>query len=188
MRALFLVFVAALAPAGAAGANPLKSLYTTVDLKSCKPIKLQGEGRAWTCPGLPGYPVYVAETDRRQFVSAGSEAEHRRAATQTLGPFNTIFETGRWRATIEWRFDRRGGSQVPYATIVRYHTSRNGQRGEVLVVSRVTARETCQVGYVDALANPDAIALARRIADQDTRTFDCAREPRAVGEQGRSPM
>jgi hypothetical protein len=183
-----LTAAAAVLSALPATANPVKSLYTTIELKSCKPVKRHRDGDAWRCEGLPGYPVYVAEGDLRQFVSAGWDAEHRRAATQTLSPFNTIFESGSQRATIEWRFQRRAGSPVPYATIVRYHTSAEGRRGDVLVVSKVTPQETCHVAYIDALANPDAIALARRVADEKARIFDCAAEPRAMGDQGKSPM
>ena len=190
MRALaFVVAVAAgLVPAAPATSNPVKSLYTTVDLKACKRIKRHRDGGAWHCEGLPGYPVFVAEGDLRQFVSAGADAEKRRAATQTLGAFNSIFKRGSDRATIEWRFVRRGERKIPYAIIVRFHTSTDGRRGDVLVVSKVGASETCHVAYVDALANGDAIALARRIADDKARTFDCSQEPQAEGATGQSPM
>jgi hypothetical protein len=171
-----------------AGANPVKSLYTTVELKACQLLKRHRDGDAWRCQGLPGYPVYVAEGDLRQFVSAGRDAEHRRAATQTLHAVNTIFDGGNRRATIEWRFERRGDGHLPYATIVRYHTSQQGIRGDVLVISKVTPRETCHLAYVDAVANSNAIALARRIADEQARPFDCSQEPRTVGAQGKSPM
>jgi hypothetical protein len=172
----------------AATANPVKSLYTTVDLKVCKQIKRSRDGGAWRCDGLPGYPVYIAEGDLRHFVSAGADPEKRRAAMQTLGPFNSIFERGSQRATIEWRFDRRGERQLPYAIIVRFHTSLEGRRGDVLVVSKVGPSESCHMAYIDALANEDAIALARRIADERARAFDCRQEPRAEGATGRSPM
>jgi hypothetical protein len=168
--------------------NPVKSLYTTVDLKACKRLDRHRDGGAWRCEGLPGWPVYVAEGDSRYFVSAGPDAEKRRAATQTLGPFNSIFERGSDRATIEWRFDRRGERQIPYAIIVRFHTAVDGRRGDVLVVSKVGAGEACHVAHIDALANADAISLARRIADARARTFDCRREPRVEGDTGRSPM
>jgi hypothetical protein len=169
-------------------ANPLKSLYTTVELRSCKQLKRHQDGSAWLCDGLPGYPVYIAEGDLRQFLSVGPHAEDRRAAKQTLGPFNSIFARGSERATIEWRFVRRSGRQLPYATIVRFHTSREGRKGDVLVVSKVAEHETCHVAYVDALANADAIALARSIADERARSFDCRQEPHAAGEGGKSPM
>jgi len=189
VRTLAIVVAVAFAfvPAPAAS-NPVKSLYTTIDLKACKRIKRHRDGGSWRCDGLPGYPVFIAEGDLRQFVSAGPDAEKRRAATQTLGAFNSIFERGSDRATIEWRFDRRGERQIPYAIIVRFHTSADDRKGDVLVVSKVSASETCHVAYVDALANEDAIALARRVADGRARTFDCKREPHPEGATGRSPM
>jgi hypothetical protein len=171
-----------------AEANRVKSLYTTIDLKACKKVRRHRDGGAWMCDGLAGLPVYVAEGDLRQFVSVGAEAQKRRAATQTLGAFNSIFETGGTRATVEWRFDRRGERKLPYATIMRFHTSRDGRRGDVLVVSKVSDAETCHVAYIDALANRDAIALARHVADRQSKSFDCSREPRTEGATGRSPM
>jgi hypothetical protein len=185
--ALALVAVCCLAP-GPAAANPVKSLYTTVELSACKRIKRHRDGGAWMCRGLGGVPVYLAEGDLRQFVSVGANAEKRRAATQTLGPFNSIFENGSERATLEWRFDRRGERQLPYAVIVRFHTSNEGRKGDVLVVLKVTERETCHVAHIDALANQNAIALARYVADGPARTFDCRKEPHAEGATGRSPM
>jgi hypothetical protein len=186
-----MVIAGCLAPAigpAPAAANPVKSLYTTVDLKICKQVKRHRDGGAWRCGGLDDLPVYVAEGDLRQFVSVGANAEKRRAATQTLGAFNSMFEKGSTRATIEWRFDRRGERKLPYAIIVRFHTSRDGRNGDVLVVSKVSDAETCHVAYIDALANPDAIALARQIADRQAKSFDCRQEPHTEGATGRSPM
>jgi hypothetical protein len=171
-----------------AAANRVKSLYTTIDLKACKQIKRHADGGAWLCEGLPGAPVYFAEGDLREFISVGADAEKRRAARQTLGPFNTIFEKGATRATIEWRFNRRGERKLPYAIIVRFHTSRDGRKGDVLVVSKVSETETCHVAYIDAKANKDAIAIARQIADTRTKTFDCRKDPVREGAAGRSPM
>lgn len=185
--------VVALAMAGfvaatPAAASPVKSLYTTVELGTCKRVSRHRDGGAWLCKGLAGLPVYVAEGDLRQFVSAGANAGKRRAATQTLGPFNSMFERGSDRATIEWRFDRRGDRRLPYAIIVRFHTSQEGRRGDVLVVMKVAESETCHVAYIDALANQNAIALARFIADEKARSFDCRSDPQAEGATGRSPM
>ena len=109
--------------------------------------------------------------------------------TDTInGAFNSIFENGSDRATIEWRFDRRGEKQIPYAIIVRFHTAQDGRKGDVLVVSKVSPTETCHVAYIDALANQDAITLARFVADNQAKTFDCREEPRPEGATGRSPM
>lgn len=169
-------------------ANPLKSLYTTIDLAACRIVKKHADGNAWSCPGLAGYPVYFAEGDLRAFVSVGPKAGTTRAATQTLRPFNSIFQGKAKRATVEWRFNRRGRQVLPYATIMRYFTTLDGKRGQVLVVSHVSAGEVCHVAYIDALANPDAIALARKIADETGHTFACTKDPGVVGKIGRSPI
>lgn len=169
-------------------ANPLKSLYTTIDLRQCKQTSKGPDGGAWLCPGLEGYPVYVAEGDLRMFVSVGRSPEKRRAAAQTLAPFNSLFQGKSERATLEWRIVRKGGKPVPYATIQRYFTKNDTGAGEVLVVTKVTPTEDCHVAHIDALANPQAIALARKIADEETKSFDCKSEPTKAGNTGRSPM
>jgi len=171
-----------------ATANPLKSIYTTIELKDCRKTKSGPDGGAWLCPGVEGYPVYIADGDLRTFVSVGAEPEKRRAATQTLSAFNSLFRAKSNRATLEWRFVRRDGKVVPYATIQRYFTKSDARAGEVLVVTKVTASEDCHVAHIDALANPQAIALARSVADTEARAFDCKSEPKRVGKGGRSPM
>jgi hypothetical protein len=72
--------------------------------------------------------------------------------------------------------------------IVRYFTKSQTKRGQVLVVTRVTDREACHVAYIDAVANANAIILARRIADEKARKFDCKSDPARVGAVGKSPM
>ncbi|MFM9849454.1 MAG: hypothetical protein ACKVP3_20120 [Hyphomicrobiaceae bacterium] len=169
-------------------ANPLKSQYTTIDLKACTRLKAHPDGSAWRCRGLPGYPVYVAEGDLRTFVSVGANAEKRRAASQTLGPFNTIFAPGSRRTTLEWRFNRKGDAVVPYAIILRYYTKNDTGRGEVLIVTKVSPVQTCQVAYIDALAMPEPMVLAHKIADETVRAFDCRNEPVTAGPIGKSPL
>ncbi len=171
-----------------AKANPLKSLYTTIELRTCEKVRKGPDGGAWLCPGLKGYPVYIADGDLRMFVSVGSAPDKRRAATQTLAAFNTLFARKTSRATLEWRFVRRNGQVLPYATIQRFFTRDDTRTGEVLVITKVTPDEDCHVAHIDALDNADAIALARSIADREARSFDCAAGPRKVGRQGKSPM
>ncbi len=171
-----------------AAANPLKSLYTTIELDTCTKLAAAPDRSAWLCPGLPGYPVYVATGNRRTYVSVGAEPEKRKAARQTLQAPNTLFGKPSNRATLEWRFVKRDGKVLPYATIQRYFTRHEGRAGEVLVVTRVTPTEDCHVAHIDALANPDAIAMARTVADRDARAFACQSSPRQVGVTGNSPM
>ena len=182
MKRAFLAGLAGLLIApGTSSANPLKSIYTTLELKSCKPTQRRADGRTWLCPGLDGYPVRVADGDQHSFVSIGRNAERHRAATQTVKPLNTIFNGKSGRATIEWRFVRKSGKPVPFATILRYFTTGPLEKGQTLVVTRIAPAESCHVAYVDAIANPGAIAIARRVADDTARSFDCRREPTIEG-------
>lgn len=182
-----LIAVAIVLWCGAAAAvQQVKSLYTAVDLSACKPAGSGGKARL--CEGLPGYPIYIAEGDRGAYLSVGPDAEKSRAAQQTLRSLNTLFDKGVPRTTVEWRFVVRDGQTVPYATIVRYFTWNATDAGQVLVVMRVTDREVCHVAYVDALANVDAMVLARRIADTAARSKPCPQEPSVQGAEGRSPM
>lgn len=171
-----------------AGANPVKSQYTTIDLKACKKAKRHADGDAWSCAGLPGYPVYVAEGDLRTFVSVGARPERHRAARQTLEPFNTIFANGAKRTTLEWRFERKAAVLVPYAVIMRYFTHDDSGHGQVIVVTKVTPSQSCHVAYIDALAMPEPIILAHKIADETARTFDCSKTPLTAGASGKGPM
>lgn len=173
---------------GGAWAHELKSLYTTIDLASCRTLSEPTGHPARLCPGLDGWPVWVSVVDLRTFVSVGRGAERHSAARQSLGAYNSIFAGRTPRATLEWRYDLRDGKKVPYATILRYRTRTEVAKGEVVVVSRVAPGESCHVAHIDAVANPDAIAFARRIADSTARTFDCKSQPIIAGKVGHSPM
>lgn len=167
----------------------VKSIYTTVDLSACVSLTKQPEaGRAWHCGGLPGYPLYIAEKGHHWYLSAGHEPEKRRAATQTLSSANTPFKSSSMRMTVEWRFAAPGGHPAPYAMIVRYFTMASGWMGEILVVTRVTDKQSCQIARIDALAAADPIRLARHVADEQARSFDCRNEPMILGAKGQSPM
>ncbi len=185
-----LVALALSAGAGTATAREPKSFYTTIDLNACKIVHRHPDGNTFSCKGLPGYPVVYGEGDLRAFVSVGAYAakQKRKAQEQTLGPFNTIFQGKSRRATLEWRVHNDGTSMVPHATILRYFTRNDTGRGEVLVILHVDKHETCQAGIIDALAEPEAIALARKMADEAARTFSCKDEPVVYGKSGRSPF
>lgn len=193
-RIIFSTLAAAAALAAGCGPgftadHPIKSLYTTVDLSRCQGTSaISDAGPSWRCKGLPGYPVHVAVNGQRTYLSAGAEPEKRRAARQTLDALNTAVDARSGHITIEWRFVRRGSEARPYAMIVRYATMSDKGKGEVLVVSRVGEDESCQVARIDALANIDAMVLARAAADGEARTFDCSKPPKVIGRTGRSPM
>lgn len=159
-----------------------------IDLKACEITKRHPDGNTWSCDGLPGYPVYYAEGDLRVFVSVGAGAGKRKAAEQTLGPFNSIFRAKSQRALFEWRVTGDKAKPVPHATILRYWTRNDQGRGEVLVVMKVTPRETCHAAIIEALNDPKAEEFAREIADGPARTFDCKSEPVEHRRGGKSPF
>jgi hypothetical protein len=180
------VSMLSIAPAGAVTLFQ-KSAYTTIDLTTCTTLRQDAGGNAYLCQGLDGTSVYYGEGDRRTFLAAGPDADKSMAATQTLKAFNSpLRKSG--RATIEWRFTIKDQRRVPYAMIVRYFTRSDEGRGEVLVVTRLAGGQACHVAYIDALANEDAIVLARRIADEKARTFKCGEPASVEGARGRSPM
>jgi hypothetical protein len=165
-----------------------KSVYSTLDFKLCTVLKSTPDGMTYQCPGLPGVPLYFAEGDDRVFLSAGPMLDKATAASQTLKAFNTPFRAAASRATIEWRFVIRDKRKAPYAMIVRYFTQSDAAKGQVLVVSKVSDTDTCHMAYIDALANADAIVLARRIADERAASFKCGTPPLVEGVRGKSPL
>lgn len=177
------------ASGGSAAAVDLQmSRLSAIELKACKQIARHKDGGAWRCPGLRGFPVYFAEGDLRHFLAFGPRPEKRKSATQTLGPFNSIFQAKR-RPTIEWRVERRlNGRIVPFATIVRYYTSRDGDNGEVLVITKVDEQQSCQLALIDARANPDAMATARAWAIAEARKRSCPDAPEVLGAKGKGPL
>lgn len=169
--------VALLLTGPAFGQSELQSQYTDVDLDLCTVTAADDMGAVWACPGYKGIPVMIAEGDLRMFVSFGLKATEEKAAVETLPPFNRL------GAKLEWRLSNRTGGWAPVATILRWFTSRETgeNEGQVLVVSQLLEGATCHIAYIDALANPGANELARRIADEKAGHFDCANDPEYVG-------
>ena len=166
----FLLLPVAVAPAAAENT----SAYTRLDLAACRSIPPDPDdplqSGEWWCDGHGNWPVHVTEGDLRFFVSYGEDALDQPAAGTTLPAFNHL------GPTIEWRID---GDGTALATILRWYTSSGdgGPDGQTLVITRLGGPgEVCHVGYVDARTNPDANAIARDVADNGARDFDCGRD------------
>ena len=179
VAALALAFAAMGAPAFAAD---ILTAYTQVDSDKCRHTKgtdVEDYG-FWRCAGYGGIPVRLSAVDQRMYVSFGSRAADEPAAAQTFPAFNNMH-----KGTIEWRLERRpDGARRAFATILRWNVmideGSRVSRGRVLVVTRLGPGGVCHVGYVDVLANPDANVLARQIADEKARTFNCGKDKRIV--------
>jgi hypothetical protein len=170
-----------------AAGRSIDSVYTMYDTKTCphragRDAEDYGE---WHCKGL-GMAVLVSAGDQRMTVSFGPHAKDEPAARQTLERFNDVY-----KARIEWRpmRDAHGRAQafpaiVPWNTVVldERDTPDRAVKGRVLVVTRLGPGG---VGHVDALANANANAVARAIADEHARAFDCAIDkPMILGATG----
>lgn len=169
---MLLAFVGLLAFVPASSAGEISSVYTSLDLeKKCRLVasnSSEGSSAEFACRGYKGMAVRVAEGDLRTFVSFGPNAKNQVAATQTLGPFNTVHHT------LEWRLEKRGGKWAPFATILRYFwDSGDGNKGETLVVTKLDGDEACQIAHIRADGNPNANIEARHAADNETRGFNC---------------
>jgi hypothetical protein len=175
--------VAALAGSYApAASQSIESAYTTFDTKACKhvPGRDVEDYGSWDCPGYRGLRVRLRAGDQRMYVTFGSWRKDDVALSQTFPGFNSAYE-----GTVEWRLEKQaGGKTRPFATILRWHVRAESDTmrstGRALVVTRLGPGGVCHVGYVDARANPDANALARRIADEHARSFRCGTDKRIV--------
>ncbi len=186
MRGLLYGTVGAALAAGVAQAESIASAYTPLDLDKCRHVagKADEDYGDWRCAGFVGIAVHVSAGDQHIYVSFGRKAAKEPAAQQTLAAFNGEGKT------VEWRYVKGTGKPRPFATIMRWSTTvsaDNGDaiRGQVLVVTRLAPGAVCHVGYVDARANPDANALAQKIADTNARSFRCGVDkPVILGHRG----
>lgn len=167
-------------------AQTIESAHTDFDADKCRhiPGTAEEDYGVWHCKGYKGIPVFMSAGDQRTQISYGKNAERQPAARTTFSAFNGE------GSKIEWRIEKRaGGKEIPFATIMRWSITRSDDkgdpiRGETLVVTRL-GQSVCHVGYVDGHANKNADELARKIADEHARNFDCKKDKAIVlGETG----
>jgi hypothetical protein len=169
-------------------AGEFSSTYTNIDFqKTCKILEEieEGESISMLCEGYQDYDIHFAEGDLRHAVRFGFLPDNDNV-WQSFGQWNNIGET------VEWRLH----DTKPVASILRWFITNmddNGstdpaRRGQVLVISRVGQpkdKQACIIGYVDALANKDANEVARKVADDLSKSFRCGTDtPRYHGTRG----
>ena len=177
----WVIFVFTFLAASPAAAQTIESAFTDFDVGKCRhiPGKVEEDYGEWHCKGYGGMPVWMGAADQRVMISFGRRAKDEPAARQTLASFN-----GEGKK-IEWRIDRSGNQKRPFATIMRWSTTKPDDKGdqvqgEVLVVTRLPPGAVCHVGYVDGRANQNANELAREIADKHARQFHCRKDAAIV--------
>ena len=178
----FLAMLAVTGFSSAAHAGEISSVYTDlVAEKDCVTYSAAEDGEGdWAnlaCAGYRGYPVLIAYDDVRESVFYGFPP------TEDL-PWESFSAFNSAGPKIEWRIETNGDQSVPFATIHRWSVSDPedpDKKIEVLVVSKVgqmAERDGCVVGLVVATGNPKANDTARKIADEQTRTFACGADER----------
>jgi hypothetical protein len=185
MPILLTALMLSLPGASGGAAQQISSVYTEFDLNHCVIVeKVEETGSiVQRCRALDGFPVFIAEDDLRFFVGYGPAGRKQKAFNQTLPPFNSIHNK------IEFRI--RSGARHPFAAILRYFTDAGSGRpkGQMLVVTKIDGAQACHIAYIDAVANPDANALAQKAADTMAPDFNCARDAaRTVGVAGSNRM
>jgi hypothetical protein len=169
-----LSFVPLVLAAAGAAAEDVKSVYTSTAPADCRQMRAGTAFSTQRCTGPGGIEVLVEEGDLRFSVSYGPRAGEQPAARQSFRPLQSIGDK------IEWRI---GADGKPFATILRWRMGFDdpADRREVLVVTRLPPGKVCWVALVDARANEEPNALARNVADEKARGFDCAAQAQFVG-------
>lgn len=147
------------------------SEFVDFNLSKCATLANGNSDAAYDCPGHDGVPLHITKTDRQTFVSFGETAAAEKAADQTLPGFNRV------HSTIEWRYIKKNGEWLPFATIQRWFTDDGkGLRGEILVVTKLKEGNTCHIAYIDAVVTPLAFHTARNLADLLAPKFRCNKD------------
>lgn len=124
------------------------------------------------CPGVFGVDVWFSIGDARWVV-----AFHRDE------PTGVVLDQGFNRAhhpdlQIEWRFD--GNRPMAAVQIWRFYDGDDLDEG-AYVITKIDGDDVCHMGLIDFAENPDALALARKHADSEARSFSCETDPLWLG-------
>jgi hypothetical protein len=150
-----------------AAAQSYKSVYTSLEQKQCRAVKLaksETDGYEGRCRGVGGYALLLSEGDLRQNITVITP----RGTKYSLDLWNVVsggFSTVGPKA--EWRMAMRNGKLAPVALIIRYNASEDPEHpsklSSYLAVSKITPTEICVTDKISA--GPKANADARRAAD-----------------------
>ncbi|MAC88967.1 MAG: hypothetical protein CMF73_06550 [Maricaulis sp.] len=165
----------------AAQDEALNSQYTQID-EACVQSQLPDEPvYEAVCPGLGGWMVHILSGEHG---SASAYARPGSARSEYINaPTRGLF--GGFHDVIEWRLDADGA----FATIHRYiHYNTPDvvefyegiEEPNTLIVTALAAEGgymVCPVAFVDASVLPDANLIARAVADELARGWDCGNEP-----------
>ena len=149
-----------------------RSVYTSLDTKTCKTIEQSDEGSGWyagECKGIGGYKLEVTEGDLRQTINviASPKKKFELNFNYVSSSFSSVGEKAEWRMN----------GKVPVALIVRFNVSDvEDERKTIsyLVVSKISKTNSC---ITDVVApgknqNSEAQKLADSAAAKPCKSFE----------------
>ena len=142
---------------------------TELSLDDCTIVSTNDFETLRACPGYKGIPVMLRGEKQQVAVSYGLASTTEKAAGQFLP--EGYLPVGE----IDWRISNRDGDWKAFAAILRF-TAQGTNKPDILVVTRIAPGNTCILAFVDAKANPDAMALAEAAADKHGFDFDCSHD------------
>lgn len=161
-------------------AQAVTSVETELVKGRCRFIADDGEVGHYAlkrCPGLGGARVYV--TAGVNDVALSFKWGRKEAK---------VFSNGDLGLKLEWRGIKDKQGFKPNAVIVQ-RTMRDHDKDEkhdVWAVIRMEKRNACLMAVIDAKANPDALKLARSIADDEAPKISCNKlKPKTAGRETR---
>jgi hypothetical protein len=188
MRAILILLLAALATPSLAQA--VAKIDTELTKGRCRFIADDGEVGDYAlnrCPGLAGAQVETV-------AGAGNVALSFRYGRKLVKDVVREWSIG---SKLEWRGTRNAKGFTPHASIVQLIVMDRDtmdrdkpEKHNVWAVIRMEPRNACLMAVIDASANPDALTLARNIADAEAPNTACVTgkdslKPKIVGTQTR---
>jgi hypothetical protein len=155
-----------------------RSVYTSLEAKQCRTIKVETTGAGdyeGRCRGVAGYSLTLLEGDLRQniIVNTPKGTKHSLDLWDVIsGGFSYV------GSNAEWRVARNKGKQSPVALIIRYNASENPdnpeKRTSYLAVAKITPTEICITDKISPSANANSEA---RSAADSAANRPCLKKP-----------
>ena len=171
----FLLMTALLSLCGSLSHAQNRSLYTSLEARQCRTIKIETTGAGdyeGRCRGVAGYSLTLLEGDLRQniIVNTPKGAKHSLELWDVIsGGFSSVGPKAEWRVNAK---------QSPIALIIRYNASENpdkpDQRTSYLAVAKITPTKICITDKISPSANANTEA---RSAADSAANRPCLKEP-----------
>lgn len=151
-----------------------RSVYTSLEAKQCRTIKIETTGAGdyeGRCHGVAGYSLTLIEGDLRQniIVNTPKGSKHSLELWDVIsGGFSSVGPKAEWRMA----------AKAPVALIIRYNASENpdnpDKRTSYLAVAKITPTEICITDKISPSANANSEA---RSAADSAATRPCLKKP-----------